>query len=214
MSDRIDELYRNATPDVDSGEIQTNGHLIQYILFGYEIDSLSNLFPIFITYDGGYELSEIRRSIIKNIDQNPDFTVCAPGIYTPPPVHNEDTDCLIRFIKITPHTEPTLIDSVSEAQVIRVTNQFTSELEDGGHPYLNSGSTDEGEFAKFFLDIGRGHSVQLPFPTRRPSTNEEDEQLQTILPCYIITSEEANWRGQELPEKELITLRWSYPLLE
>lgn len=213
MSDRIGSLYGDATPDIESGEIQADGHPIRYLSYGYEIDSLRKLFPIFITYDAGQGLYELRRLIIETINHPSDFTICAPGIYIPPPVHNENTDCHIKFTIVTPETEPTLVETVSEAQVIRMANDFKSQLEDGNNSYLNSRSTDDGEFAKFFLDIGRGHSVQLPFPTSSPPNDEEDEQLQTVLPCYIIT-EDRNWRGQELPEKELVTLRWTYPLLE
>ncbi|WP_440007691.1 hypothetical protein [Halomicrococcus sp. SG-WS-1] len=214
MSDKIDGLYEDATPDIESGEIQIDGHPIRYLLYGYEIDTLHNLFPIFITHDAGQGLDKLQKLIVKSVNRNTAFSVCAPGKYTPPPVQNENTDCHIEFVRITPETDPTLIDDVSEAQAIRLANDYKTKLEDGNNPYLNSGGTDDSKFVKFFLDIGRGHCVQLPFPTSKPSENEEDEQLQTVLPCYIITVEDPNRRGQELPEKELVTLRWTYSLVE
>jgi hypothetical protein len=213
MSDRIEGTYKDATPNVKLRETRTErGHPIQYLVFGYEIDSLSSLFPIFITHNAGRQFYEVQESVVEFVSGSPEFSVCAPGVYDPPP-EEENTGCHIKFFDITPETHEE-VDDVTDAQAIRLAKQFKADLENGGNPYRDTRTTDNGKFVVFFLDIGRGHRITLPFPTSRPLNSEDSEQLQTKLPCYIITSADRPPERGELPNKELVTLRWSYPLLE
>ncbi|MBX0288692.1 hypothetical protein EGH22_20385 [Halomicroarcula sp. F28] len=213
MSDRIDGVYEDASLAIERGETHVDGHPIWYLFYGYQRDTFRNLFPILVTYDGGYTLSELRYKIVKAVETSEELFVCAPGEYDSMPVDNATTSCHLKFILITPEEDRDLVNEVSESEAMRLIRQFQDTLNEQGNQYWNSHSVKGGGIAKFFLNIGRGHQIQLPFPTSPPRDDGEDSQLQTNIPCFILTDENPSLNDKKIPDKELVTIRWTYPLI-
>ena len=212
MSDRIDEVYGDASLAIDLGETHVDGHQIWYLFYGYQRDTFRNLFPIILTYDGEYTLKDLRYKIVEAVETSEELFVCAPGEYDSMPVDNSHTSCHLKFILISPE-ENDLVNEVSEPEAMRLIRQFQEILNEQGNQYWDSQSVESGGFAKFFLDIGRGHRIQLPFPTSPPRDDGEESQLQTNIPCFILTDENPNLSDKKIPEKQPITIRWTYPLI-
>ena len=213
MSDRIDEVYGDASISIERGETYVDGHPIWYLFYGYQRDTFRNLFPILVTYDGEYTLSELRYKIVEAVETSEELVVCAPGEYDSMPVDNATTSCHLKFILTTPEKDSDLVDEVTESEAMRLLRQFQDTLNEEGNQYWDSRSVEDGGFAKFFLEIGRGHRIQLPFPTSPPRDDGEHNQLQTNIPCFILTDGNPNLNDKNIPDKHPVKIRWTYPLI-
>ncbi|SDQ62545.1 hypothetical protein [Natronobacterium texcoconense] len=213
MSDEIGAIYQDAVPEITAGETNVEGLTIQYLKYGYQIDTLSDLFPILVTLDDGRGLEDVKEIVKDALSDTSSFDIRAPGGYDPPPVDNNRTRCHVKFICISPTTDPELVDEVSTPQVIRLIESFKQKLEADGNLYRHSGTANGVTYAKFFLNIGRAHELQLPYPTSKPTDEGQDSQLQTTIPCYILTETTPNPTGDtSSSRRELVTIRWTYPV--
>ncbi|MFC4406407.1 hypothetical protein [Haloarchaeobius iranensis] len=215
MSDEVDvdEVYLGSTPEITAGETRVEGLRIQYLKYGYQIDTLSNLFPILITLDDGRGIDRVKEVVKSALGDQSKFDIRAPGDYEPPPVDNEDTSCHVEFIRISPSTDPELLNEVTGPQCVQVVEEFKEILDEAGNIYRHSVNADDTWYAKFFMELGRSHELQLPYPTTEPVSEGKDFQLQTSIPCYILTEETMVPKQKGGNRQELVTIRWTYPLL-
>jgi hypothetical protein len=209
MSEDIDEIYANSTVSYNHGQASINEFDIYYIHFGYERDSLRNLFPVLILSDNGEGVEQAENAVMDLLRNDDEFYIRSPGIYDPPVKEIEQVTCQIEFNRLSPTSNPDIIDGARPGDARTVFVELLEDLEqEQENLYYNSTSGSVPNHAIFWVDFEGSPEVRLPFPTEPPNGEIYTQHLDTEIPCYILTDD---YDQRKL--KRPVTLKWIYPIV-
>lgn len=203
----VDQYYNTKTPEIEAGNLNDYAF---YLKYGYDMDSLFPLFPIYIFADCGLNPDRRKETFIEYLESLDDHVIRAPGRYKGERIEKNIT-CMARIISISPDA----VDDRNNANIETVrhaTSLLKKDLEEDGDTknlYDLDYSRGEDTWVAFKVDHDRNwqqpFSVELPVPTSPVST---DTITDTKILCYHITEED-----YEQISTEDVELLWSFPVL-
>lgn len=213
MSDEVDEWYDDKSPNYSDDVVDYGGYEVHYILYGYRLDSLRNLFPIFVVADNGGDYRNAEEAVISLLEdgtdgQGKEWCISAPGTYDLPREDTEEKKCQIRFEYLTPSTDPKHVDDGSRPDARRIFRDLIDAIQEERNLYYNSVKTQDIKHARFWIKYIREPRILLPFPTERPNGPNYENHRNTLIPCYIVTDSTTMRENTRL-----ISVQWAYPVL-
>lgn len=212
MTDRVVKLLDSETPHVERSRYSEAGFTIFAIWYGYQRDTLRDLFPILVIADEskGAEMamSAVKRCISKgSTDASKQLAVncpCSHGGNLPDP---REIKSSIKFYRLLADEQDGVHDR-SEGTARQIREDLIDDL-DGED--LFTGTVDEGAelFTASFTKGYKSHNfeVQLPFPDDPPSRCIDDP-YDIQIPCYIITNKSMSKRTKtKWPD-----MQWHFPI--
>lgn len=199
----IIQYYDTKSPKIKVGKLNSYAFYLQY---GYDMDSLFPLFPVYIFADCGVDSDKRKKDFIAYIENLDHPVVRAPGRYSGNLVERK-IECKARIISISPDAVDNRNDADS-GTLQRASSLLKKDLE-GRNLYDFDYTEKESSWVSFSVEHNRNwrrpFDINFPVPKSQPST---DTISNTKILCYHITEED--YAKTSVRDVELL---WSFPVV-
>lgn len=217
MSNRFEQVIEGVDPVFNSQSFDINGYRIEIVWIGYDLSSLTRIYPVCIISDLEEGASGAIETAVEFISNSDEIFVKAAGDYDPPVAESHRVECGLSFYRLTEDSSQQ-IQSRSNSAVRQVRELLIEKLESnyrGGDReiYRTSYPANDGwereDLVFEFSFLAQPPETKIPHPLEPPDEEVLTTYYDTELPCFIVTDSNFQRDGRT----RFVSPLWEFPVL-